>query len=249
MRTALIIEDEKYSADRLKKLVEDHTSLSIIDTLYSVESAKDWFQLNDMPETIFLDIQLGDGTGFDILDFLEDQFPCIIFTTAFDQYTLKAFKYNSIDYLLKPIKPQELIEATNKLKKLSSNDLSVKIESLRKDLIKDFKTKFLIKTGLKFKSVSVSDIAYFYSESGTSYIMTQKGDNMIVDMSLDQIEIEVDPKHFFRINRHMIVNENSIKEIDSFFNGRLILDVVPKQDEATIVSRDKVKHFKSWLDN
>ncbi|MEP5611194.1 MAG: LytTR family DNA-binding domain-containing protein [Cyclobacteriaceae bacterium] len=248
MKNALIIEDEKYSADRMVELVKNHTSLNVIGVSYSVESAKTWLDANAMPDVIFLDIQLGDGTGFDILDHLT-AFPCIIFTTAFDEYTLRAFKYNSIDYLLKPIKPEELELAVKKFERVNSVELATKIEDLRKDIVKGYRSKFLIKTGLKYRSIAIREIAYFYSTDSTSYLKTIVGESLILDLSLDGIQESIDPTQFFRVNRHLIIHENSIESIDSFFNGRLSLDLSPKFDEDVIVSRDKVKLFKSWLDN
>jgi DNA-binding LytR/AlgR family response regulator len=249
MRNALIIEDEKYSADRILKLVEDHTSLSVLNVLYSVDSAKNWLDKNKVPDIIFLDIQLGDGTGFDILDHIQTTFPFIIFTTAFDEYTLKAFKYNSVDYLLKPIKQDELEAAVKKIERINSVELASKIEDLRKDLVKGYRNKFLIKTGLKYQSVKVEEVSYFFSKNGTTFIKTRNDDSFILDLSLDTLESTLDPEVFFRINRHMIINNRNIESIDSFFNGRLLLEVSPSYDEEIVVSREKVKAFKHWLDN
>ncbi|MEP1095240.1 MAG: LytTR family DNA-binding domain-containing protein [Cyclobacteriaceae bacterium] len=248
MKNALIIEDEKYSADRMVELVKNHTSLNVIGVSYSVASAKSWLDTNALPDVIFLDIQLGDGTGFDILDHL-DAFPCIIFTTAFDEYTLKAFKYNSIDYLLKPIKPEELELAVKKYERINVIELASKIEDLRKDIAKGYRNKFLIKTGLKYRSITIKEIAYFYSTDSTTYLRTVEEESYILDLSLDGIQESVDPSQFFRVNRHLIIHESSIESIDSFFNGRLSLDLSPTFDENVIVSRDKVKLFKSWLDS
>ncbi len=249
MKNALIIEDEKYSADRMIELVKIHTSLNVVDVLYSVESAKKWLDCNAIPDIIFLDIQLGDGTGFDILDHLKDSFPFIVFTTAFDEYTLKAFKYNSVDYLLKPIKSVELEAAVKKFERINSTELASKIEDLRRDILKGFRSKFLIKTGLKYRSVTVQEIAYFYSTDGTTYLRTIESESMIVDQPLESIETSLDPEMFFRINRHMIVKEDTINGIDSFFNGRLSLELSPSFEESVIVSREKVKAFKLWLDH
>lgn len=248
MNNALIIEDEKYSADRMVELVKNHTPLNVVGVSYSVDSSKKWLDSNPTPDIIFLDIQLGDGTGFDILDHMQ-AFPFIIFTTAFDEYTLKAFKYNSIDYLLKPIKPDELEKAVRKFERVNAAELSNKIEELRKDITKDYRKKFLIKTGLKYRSVAITEIGYFYSAESTTYLRTKQGESLIVDQSLDAIEESLDPLNFFRVNRHMIINECTIESIDSFFNGRLSLDLSPEFGENVIVSRDKVKSFKTWLDN
>ncbi len=246
---AIIIEDEKLTANRLSKLVGEHTSIIVIDTFYSVKSAKEWLQKHECPELLFLDIQLGDGTGFDILESLET-FPQVIFTTAFDKYVLDAFKYNSVDYLLKPIQPDKLILAVEKLKKVRvQGDFSEVIGKLKTQLSSPYKQKFLVKTGLKYASISVSDIAYFYSESSTTYLKTNLGESMIVDHSLDELEALIDPLCFFRVNRHIMLCDKSITSIDSYFNNRLLVTVKPEFNENIIVSREKVRLFKDWLDS
>ncbi len=249
MKSALIIEDEKLSADRLNDLVQEHTSLQVTSVCYSVKSAVKWLGQHGVPDIIFMDIQLGDGTGFDILDHIES-YPFIIFTTAFDKYTLKAFKYNSIDYLLKPIKVEDLTKAVAKFQRVNeSSEVDTKIEALKKEILKDFRTKFLIKTGLKYRSVTTADISYFYSSEGTTYIKTREDESLILDVSLDQLEHTLDPSMYFRVNRHLIVSSNHIASIDSYFNGRLSLVLKPNFSEQVIVSREKVRSFKEWLDN
>lgn len=245
----IIIEDEKLTADRLNKLVAEHTSVNVLHTFYSVKSATQWLQSHECPELIFLDIQLGDGTGFDILETLET-FPHVIFTTAFDKYVLDAFKYNSIDYLLKPVQSEKLVQAVEKLKKVRvQSDFSDVIGKLKTQLSSPYKQKFLVKTGLKYASIPIQDIAYFYSESSTTYLQTYQGDSMIVDHSLDEVEALIDPACFFRVNRHMVLCDKSIDSIDSYFNNRLLLSVKPKFTENIIVSREKVRSFKDWLDS
>ncbi len=249
MTRALIIEDEHLSAQRVRKMVEEFSSMVVVDVLYSVASAQDWLRENKSPDIIFLDIQLGDGTGFDILDNLKS-YPYIIFTTAFDQYTLKAFKYNSVDYLLKPIKPEELEVAIKKYERIGQeHQIETKIAELRKELFRDFKHKFLIRVGQKYRSIPVKEIAYFYSVDGTTYIKTEAEEALLSDYSLNEIEDQLDPASFFRVNRQVIVKEDHIKTIDSFFNGRLILELNPSFQEEVIVSRPKVKLFKKWLDS
>ena len=246
---AIIIEDEKLTADRLNKLVAEHTSIEITQTFYSVKSATAWLHAHECPELIFLDIQLGDGTGFDVLETLET-FPQVIFTTAFDKYILDAFKYNSVDYLLKPIQAEKLVLAIEKLKKVRvQSDFSDVIGKLKSQLSSPFKQKFLVKTGLKYASIPIGEIAYFYSESSTTYLKTKKNESMIVDHSLDEVEALVDPTTYFRVNRHMILCDKSIDSIDSYFNNRLLLTVKPLYTENIIVSREKVRSFKDWLDS
>ncbi|MEQ6167514.1 LytTR family DNA-binding domain-containing protein [Ekhidna sp. MALMAid0563] len=245
---AIIIEDEELSANRLEKLVSEHTSIEVFGTFYSVKTALNWLRENETPDLLFLDIQLGDGTGFDILNELSS-YPRVIFTTAFDKYVLDAFRYNSVDYLLKPVKSEDLIAAVEKLKKVHvQSDISAAVDSLRDHIKTGFKKKFLIKIGHKFQSIPVDDIAYFYSESSTTYLKTLKGDSLITDHSLDELQTMLNPEDFFRINRHMIVCDKYINSIDSYFNNRLILTLKPEFDEQVIVSREKVKAFKEWLD-
>lgn len=245
---AIIIEDEELSASRLEKLVQEHTSIQVDAIFYSVKSALQWLKENETPDLLFLDIQLGDGTGFDILNELTS-YPSVIFTTAFDKYVLDAFKYNSVDYLLKPVKSEDLVSAVEKLKKVQGqNDMTQVVDSLRDHLKTGFKKKFLIKIGHKFQSIAVEEVAYFYSESSTSYLKTLNGDNLITDHSLDILQTILNPEDFFRINRHMIVCDKHITSIDSYFNNRLMLKLKPEFDDQVIVSREKVKAFKEWLD-
>ena len=246
---AIIIEDEQLTADRLRNLVARHTSVEVIHTLHSVKSANSWLQANESPDLIFLDIQLGDGTGFDVLESLST-YPQVIFTTAFDNYVLDAFKYNSVDYLLKPVQPEKLVQAVEKLKKVRGQDtLKDVLGALKSHLQQPYKQKFLVKTGLKYLSISIGEIAYFYSESSTTYIQTTAGHSHIIDISLDDVEKNVDPARFFRVNRHLIICDHSISSIDSYFNNRLLLSVLPAYSEHVIVSREKVKAFKQWLDH
>jgi two-component system, LytTR family, response regulator LytT len=245
---AIIIEDEILTAKRLAKLVEEHTDLEIIESLHSVKSAVKWLSQNPKPEIIFLDIQLGDGSGFDVLESIGD-FPFVIFTTAFDQYAIDAFKYNSVDYLLKPVKVEELQRAVEKYKKIRTDqDLPEIIDQLKTQLIKKYKQKFLIKTGEKYHSIELDQIAYFYSVDGYSYLQTKEGKSHIVDLTLDELSNVLDPQLFFRINRHMIISATQMESIESFFNNRLMLKLKPTFNGDVIVSREKVKAFKQWLD-
>ncbi|GAB4237087.1 MAG: LytTR family DNA-binding domain-containing protein [Ekhidna sp.] len=245
---AIIIEDEELTADRLAGLISKHTEITVIQQLHSVRSARKWLEQNSTPQLIFLDIQLGDGNGFEVLDGIAT-YPHIIFTTAYDQYAIDAFKYNSIDYLLKPIKATDLKNAVEKLDKVRPQaDTAKLISELEKQITRKYKQKFLVKVGLKYHSYATSEIAYFYSEESESYLRTKEGTTSIVDHTLDSIEAQVDPQVFFRVNRHMIVNAGHIASIDSYFNNRLSLKLQPEFHETVIVSRDRVKDFKKWMD-
>ncbi len=246
---AIIVEDELLTAERLAKLIDELTDVEIIAQLNSVKNARRWLEANSLPDIIFLDIHLGDGSGFDVLNAV-DGFPFVIFTTAYDKYTLEAFQYNSIDYLLKPIKPKELVKAVGKYEKLKHTNFKPKqLESLVQDLKKQYKSRFLFKVGSRYQQVLCEDIAYFFSHDGLNYARTKHTETYITDHNMDELETLLDPENFFRCNRGMILCNSYIKSIHAYFNSRLLLELVPKFEHGqVIVSRDKVKLFKEWLD-
>lgn len=249
----LIIEDERPAASRLTKMIKkERGSAEIIEVIDSVETAVKWLGTFETPELIFMDIQLADGISFDIFKQVKVEAP-VIFTTAYDQFMLKAFKVNSVDYLLKPIDPEELKAAIEKYEKIyhqeePSYDSSV-IERLVNSIAqKDYKERFLVKIGQQLTYVSVDDIAYFYSEEGMVHAKNNAGKQYILDYTLDQLEKLINPKYFFRINRKFITRLNSIHKIHTYFNSRLKLELLPRIDMDIIVSRDRVNDFKNWLD-
>lgn len=245
---AIIVEDELLTAERLDNLLRKHTAVEVLVRLHSVKEATAWLEANALPDLIFLDIQLGDGTGFDVLERIE-AYPHIIFTTAYDQYVMEAFRFNSVDYLLKPVKAEELQRAVAKFERISPRtDMPQLIDQLSARLLRKYKRKFLVKTGQKYQSVPVEDIAYFFSNDGCSYLKTKAGQSRIIDPPLDELEQLLNPEAFFRINRQLIVRAEHIVTIDTYFNNRLILDLVPPFDGQAIVSREKVRDFKNWLD-
>ncbi|MFY0593737.1 LytR/AlgR family response regulator transcription factor [Roseivirga sp.] len=245
---AIIIEDEALSAKRLAKLIrESLPHIEVLSILGSVNESLAWFSENEYPDLIFLDIQLGDGTGFEILKKLKG-YPHIIFTTAYEEYALDAFKYNSIDYLLKPIDSKELVRAINKLEEIHKTEQGVyqdKIEALSKHFMPSFRERFLVKVGMQFKSVLTQDVAYFYYHDGLSYLQT-KDQCLPIDYTLDQLINELNPKDFFRINRQFIVSLNAVQEIHAYFNSRLLLNLSPSTETEVIVSRERVLSFKLW---
>lgn len=245
---ALIIEDEELTAERLHKLVSKHTSINILGIIHSIKEAKSWFATNTHPDLIFLDIQLGDGSGFDLLNSI-DTSPHIIFTTAFDQYAIDAFRYNSVDYLLKPVKEKELKRAVDKLQRANDTIPNLKslLSSFHPSNNKEYKEKFLVKLGLKYHSFQTREIAYFYSEDGETYLKTKENKVAIIDHSLESLEKQLNPSAFFRVNRHIIVSSDQIESIDSYFNNRLSIRINPTFNEPVIVSRDRVKGFKKWM--
>jgi len=251
MTRILIIEDEQPAARRLKKLVNAlDDSIEIIDVIDSVEDAVAWFKNYDEPDLAFFDIQLADGLSFSIFEQVEIKCP-VIFTTAYDQYAIKAFKVNSIDYLLKPIDPAELDNAWQKyqsLDKESSPDLAKMVAAFQSmNQKKTYKERFLIKKGDGYKYLTVKEIAYFLSDGGLTFLIDKNGKRFIVDDKLDALENSLDPRQFYRINRKFIIGENAVSKISNYFNSRLKLELSPKSEEEVIVARDRVSSFKGWL--
>jgi len=249
----LIIEDEIPAAKRLSNLIHQFKpGAQILEVIDSVDGAVKWLNTFEKPDLLFMDIQLSDGLSFDIFNQTEIQSP-VIFTTAYDQYTLKAFKVNSVDYFLKPIDPNELEKAFLKFDKIyrqpQSYDKSA-IENLLKVMTqKEYKSRFMVKVGQQLTYVSVEDISYFYSDDGILCAKTNNGKRHILDYTLDQLEQVLDPTEFFRINRKIITRINAINKIYTYFNSRLKLELQPKTELEVIVSRDRVNDFKKWLDN
>lgn len=254
MYKVLIIEDEKPAADWLKQLIlkfdSQITVLAIID---SVAGAEEWFQQHRAPDLVFMDIQLADGLSFEIFERVK--VPCpVIFTTAYEEYAIKAFKVNSIDYLLKPIAWSELETAMQKFGKQFQNAPEVPmvttelLDKVREMLRKQYKTRFIIKVGEHLKSIPVEEIMFFYSLDKATFLCTNDFRNYLVDYSLDRISEMVDEQRFFRINRKYIISNQSMADIVVYSNSRLKIKLKKPDEEPIIVSRDKVQDFKEWLD-
>ena len=251
MTKVLIIEDEQPAAKRIKKLVTDlDPNIEIIEVIDSVEDAVDWFKNNEMPDLAFFDIQLADGLSFSIFENAKVTCP-VIFTTAYDQYAIKAFKVNSIDYLLKPIEPEALQNAWKKFKTLNKEsgpnlqEMMAAFQQLNQK--KNFKERFLIKKGDGFKYLTINEVAYFVSDGGLTFLIDKTGKRFIVDDKMDSLEATLDPHQFFRINRKFIISENSVSKISNYFNSRLKLELSPTSKEEVIVARERVSEFKKWL--
>ncbi len=248
MRT-IIIEDEKPSARRLNRMVSA-LGLQVETMLHSVKEAILWLSENEQPDLIFLDIQLSDGLSFEIFEEVKVT-SAIIFTTAYDEYALKAFKLNSVDYLLKPIDEDELKQAVEKFKKHNATHLQSNINEIRKLLVnpteKQFKKRMTIKVGQHLKIVNINDIECFFSEHKATYIYTDKNRNYLIDNSLEFWQNELNPTQFFRVNRSFIINVNAIKDIVSYSNSRLKLILKSFDEQEIIVSRERVKEFKDWI--
>lgn len=245
MIKTVIIEDEKPAARKLERMLGLFPDLEIVANLDSVEAAVEWFAENEHPQLIFSDIVLGDGLSFDIFDKISTR-AFIIYTTAFDQYTLKAFKLNSIDYLLKPIMEEDLAGAVEKFKSFIPSDQAVNSQDI-KQLIKKEKTilsRILVKIGYNLKIVQTHEVSCFFSENKIVYLQTQER-TYPSDFTLDELEEVLDEKKFFRVNRQFIINSDYIKNIHTSPNYKVELEFQP-QEEIT-VSRDRVKDFKDWL--
>lgn len=248
----IIIEDEKPSARRLQRMLSK-LGVEAKTMLHSVEESMDWFQNNEHPDLIFLDIQLSDGLSFEIFEAFEIK-SAVIFTTAFDEYALQAFKLNSIDYLLKPIDEEELAEAVRKYKERSPNQQQVTLDfnDIKKLLVnpieREYKKRFSVKVGQHLKLINIDDIECFYSENKGTYLHTNMGRNYLLDTTLEQLENELEPQTFFRINRKFFVNINAIKDMVSYTNSRLQIKLNSYKEQEVVVARERVKDFKMWLE-
>ena len=248
----IIIEDEKPAARLLQRKVEK-LGFVVNQMLHSVEESIAWFQANKHPDLIFLDIQLSDGLSFEIFEKIEIN-SSVIFTTAYDEYALRAFKLNSIDYLLKPIDEEDLETAINKYQsqKFKPEIQQFDFEQIKKMLInpaeKTFKTRFTIKIGQSLKVVTTDEIECFFSENKGTYIHTLDNRNYLIDGTLEQLETELDPKNNFRISRKFIIPLKSIKEIQVYSNSRLKIILPTYKSDEIIVAREKVQDFKKWLE-
>jgi len=250
--TTIIIEDEKPSARRLQRML-DSLGVQAETMLHSVEESIAWFQNNAHPDLIFLDIQLSDGLSFEIFESIDIQ-SAVIFTTAYDEYALQAFKLNSIDYLLKPIDDEDLAKAVAKYKTRIPKQQSVTLDfdDIKKLLVnpieREYKKRFSVKVGQHLKLINIEDIECFYSENKGTYLYTTEGRNYLLDTTLEQLENELEPQQFFRINRKFFVNIHAIKDMVSYTNSRLQIKLNSFNEQEVIVARERVKDFKNWLE-
>ncbi|WP_264559203.1 LytR/AlgR family response regulator transcription factor [Flavobacterium sp. N2270] len=247
----IIIEDEKPAARLLQRKLEK-LGYTIQALLHSVEESINWFENNSHPDLIFLDIQLSDGLSFEIFDKIEIKSP-IIFTTAYDEYALRAFKLNSIDYLLKPIDEDELETAISKFQNQFQKNAvsSLDFEAIKKMLVnpvqKEYKNRFSVKIGNQIKVVLIDEVECFYSENKGTYLHTIDNRDYLLDCSLEQLEAELNPDSFYRISRKFIIPLQSIKEIQMHTNSRLKIILPTYKEDEVIVAREKVSDFKNWI--
>lgn len=254
----LIVEDEELAVKKLQKtLATVDTSASVIGVTDSIKATVDWLQSNPQPDLILMDIELADGQSFEVFNLTEVKSP-VIFTTSYDEYALKAFKVNSVDYLLKPIQKEELQAALQKYRQLhatakaADNKSDVNLESLVRELQqklqpKEFRKRFLVKHAQKLVSVEIDEIAYFYSDGRLNFFKTSDNKKYVVDYTMDELEDMLDPEKYFRISRSFYVSVSSIDKIDDYFGNRLILQLKPAVDKEALVSREKVTEFKKWM--
>lgn len=245
----VIIEDEKPSARLLERKL-NAIGVEVNMKLHSVEDSIQWFVNNPEPDLIFLDIQLSDGLSLEIFETVKIVAP-VIFTTAYDEYAIQAFKLNSIDYLLKPIDKNELSFAVDKFKSNFQNEnKEVNLSEIKKLISnnsKEYKKRFTVNVGTSIKIFNTIDIACFYSQDKTSFLLTNSGRSYILDSSLDKIYDTLDPEVFFKVNRKYVLNINEIKDIINYSNSRLKVNLNTPTEDDIIVARDRVKAFKNWL--
>lgn len=247
---AIIIEDEILAVNHLQRLLNEIGGIQVIAVLDSITSTVEWFGTNAQPDLVFMDIHLADGSVFKIFEYIDISSP-IIFTTAYDEYAIKAFKVNSIDYLLKPITHQSLEKALDKLKRLAGasavpSEIHQLIASLNKE--KSYKTHFLMPVkGSKLIPLLARDIAYIHIEDGLVKAKTTDGKSYIFEFTLDELAGMLHPANFFRANRQFIISRNSIKEVDYYFNNRLSINLKVPVSEKIIISKVRVTEFREWF--
>jgi DNA-binding LytR/AlgR family response regulator len=243
----LIIEDEEPAAKRLAKmLLEADPAIIISETLHSVKASIKYLQ-SATPDLIVMDIQLADGISFEIFKSVEVKTP-VIFVTAFDEYAIQAFKFNSVDYLLKPVKREELRNAISKYKKLTGNhSYENLIESLPSSQAGNYQKRFVVHFGQQLKAIDVDEVAYFYTQDKIVFICCKDGKRYIIDFNLDQLDQSLDPGKFFRINRQYIVCINAIEKMTSYPKSRVKIDLNPVAPHETVTSTERSPNFKLWL--
>jgi len=247
----LIVEDESINASRLKRLLEELEPnceiLGIIDTVVDTVA---WLNSNPTPDLITMDIRLADGLSFAIFDEVNITCP-VIFTTAYDEYAIRAFKVNSIDYLMKPIEKNELEHALTKFKSLNTTETNyTNITGILKELIQKpvFRMRFLVTYRDGYKSVDVSEIDFIYSEFKTSNLFLKSGVIISIPQTMEELEQELDPNIFFRANRQFFIRAESIKSITNYFNAKLKIQLKRDPEREVIISREKTPLFKQWMD-
>lgn len=253
----VIIEDEQHAAAALEAIIlKLRPETEVIATLGSVEESVEWLSLHQIPDLIFSDIHLSDGNSFEIFRQVEVKCP-VIFTTAYNQYAIEAFQVNSVDYLLKPIKTEEVARAIRKYEELQQHQLAQELGNLQSLLGSTqaqparngrAKSRFMVKSGQSIKAIPSDEVGYFLAEDGVVFLHTFQGKRFIVNYTLDQLEEQLEADTFFRANRQLIVHIDAVKEVKPYFKGRLYLLLQPDAETEMIISSSKASAFKEWLD-
>lgn len=247
----LIVEDEKLNADRLKRLIGGiRPQSNVVAVLDSVSEAVEWFNDNPMPDLVMMDVRLSDGLSFEILEKVTITCP-IIFTTAYDEYAVKAFKYNSVDYLLKPVEQEELQTAIEKVEQYCTpmgGNQTVIDDLVRYLKPKSHRSRFLIPYKDGYKAVSIEEVCYFYLEFKVTKARLQDGTEVVLPQTMEELDLQLDPHIFFRANRQCIIQVNAISQLHNHFNGKLKV-VLKNSDLEVIVSREKAAALKQWMDS
>lgn len=248
----LIVEDEDLAVKRLQKsLLAVEKNIEIAGVTDSVKDTVEWLQANPAPDLIMMDIELADGQSFSIFNLIEVNSP-VIFTTSYDEYALRAFKVNSIDYLLKPVQEEDLRAAFSKYHSIRGNgnvkDIHHLVDELKQQLSpKEYRKRFLVKNGQRLQSIEVTEISYFFSDGRLNFFKTHDNKKFVVDYTMDELETMLDPDQFFRVSRSFVLTIPSIHKIDDYFGNRLVLQLKPEIDKEVLVSREKVTAFKKWM--
>lgn len=248
----LIIEDEILNAEHLTRMLQKiDDSIIILDTLDSIKKSIKFLEKNNSLDLIFLDVHLSDGISLEIFNSIKIDIP-IIFTTAYDEYALRAFKLNSVDYLLKPIGIEDLKNAIEKFKKFSFPTLKtnqqLNIHNAADIITQNYKSRFMVKIGDSFSSIKVEDASFFIAEDGITLLVTNEGKRYAIDYSIENLESLIKPQNYFRINRKVLVNIEKILQVSTYFNSRLKIQLKHLDADDSIVSRERVGDFKQWLD-
>ena len=252
-----IVEDEDLAVKKLRKTLQSvDENATVVGQADSIKSSVEWLQSNPAPDLILMDIELADGQSFEIFNQAKVKSP-VIFITSYDEYALKAFKVNSIDYLLKPVQKEDLHAALEKYRDLknvysesaaSESSMDVLIKELQQKLnLKEFRKRFLVKHGQKLVSIETEDIAYFFSDGRLNFFKTNDNRKFVVDYTMDELSEMLDPDKYFRISRSYYISVNSVDQIHDYFGNRLLLHLKPVSEKEALVSREKVSDFKDWL--
>ena len=254
----LIVEDEELAVKKLQKtLASVDPDANVVAITDSIKSTVEWLESHDAPDLILMDIELSDGQSFEIFSRVHLK-SAVIFTTSYDEYALKAFKVNSIDYLLKPVQKEDLEAALKKFNDMkmmynvepAKNEVNVEslIKELRNKLQpKEYRKRFLVKNAQKLVSIEVEEIAYFFSDGRLNFFKTYDNKKYVVDYTMDELEDMLNPERYFRISRSFYIAVDSVEQIHDYFGNRLLLHLKPEVDKEAIVSREKVSDFKRWM--